>query len=61
MGDGAHLDDCCPGCALTLAWLWTYAPAAAQVSLLFFVATGAPMIVRSLVLEFQERERIRNQ
>jgi hypothetical protein len=48
------------GDALTLFWLWTFNQAAALDALLFFVVTGTPIIVRSLVLEFQEREEIRN-
>lgn len=49
------------GVALTLFWLWTYDQQAAQEALTFFAVTGTPIIIRSLVLEFQERERIRNQ
>lgn len=48
------------GDALTLFWLAMFNRQAALDALLFFVVTGTPIIIRSLVLEFQEREEIRN-
>jgi hypothetical protein len=48
------------GDALTLFWLATFDQQAAIKALMFFAVTGTPIIIRSLVLDFQERESVRN-
>lgn len=46
------------GVALTLAWLLAEDPKAARRTLVYFVVSGLPIIVRSLLLDFIEFEDV---
>lgn len=47
------------GTALVLGWLAWFDWSAALLALLFFAVGGLPIVIRSLVIDFRERERIR--
>lgn len=46
------------GTALVLAWLAVLDWRTALLALLFFVVGGAPIVIRSLIFEFRERESV---
>ncbi len=46
------------GTLLVLAWLAVFDWQTALLTLLFFVVGGAPIVIRSLVFEFRERESV---
>lgn len=46
------------GSALTLGWLATWQPLSAAWALLFFVATGIPIIVQSLARQLERISRV---
>ena len=46
------------GSALTLGWLATWQPLSAAWALLFFVATGIPIIVQSLARQLERTGRV---
>lgn len=47
------------GTVIVLAWLAWFDWRAAALALLFFAVGGTPIVIRSLVLDFRESERIR--
>ena len=47
------------GTALVLGWLAWFDWRTASLALLFFAVGGLPIVMRSLVIDFRERERIR--
>lgn len=46
------------GTLLVLAWLAVLDWRTALLALLFFVVGGAPIVIRSLILDFREREAV---
>ncbi len=48
------------GTAMTLGWLATYRPRSAGWAMLFFMATGVPIVIRSLYLQLEKIENVFN-